>query len=555
MDTIQLNGGGRSAIIRDGLHPFQAEFNSAIEDPSNKVICVEAPVGAGKSHVARKLIESKNPNANLVVLTFPTKILMDAQIGSLREQLNRDGKDLCVWPDPDTRFREADVNLINYSTDALLKLLKREGGEKWIERPRGELLNKILDDQSSWSGKSVQAMVTTPDVLHLIAKNRYKEAKRVASRLSPHKIFVFDEFHLYYNLANFAPLVETILDDWKGRIILLSATPIAHEELQGVFERFHTKRIEFSPNSVARPNTPANDTRTFNYPLEIAIENFQTSKLDLWVDRFQKYISGLPTPMAIILDSVHRVQKLKAMLVDSGIISGSQLKEWTGIRKDSFELQENTVVIGTSAIEVGLNLPFKSLVFEATYWPSAIQRLGRAGRFCPGKIVIFSKQRFFDSVGDKSDWTRDDFEKQALMESLREPSDSLIGGEMFRGDSYAFVLVEAEKRKSIYYDQSIFAMYEVFDSVRNWANLELVDKQEVLREWRVSPEQINEILLRDKVVPLVGALKGRLRDEYIRVEYCVEKDDAIELFAGEPYVFEKKESESVPVSFDDLFDE
>ena len=61
--------------------------------------------------------------------------------------------------------------------------------------------------------------------------------------------------------------------------------------------------------------------------------------------------------------------------------SGLELGQWSGLRKDRVDLNDRTVILGTSAIEVGIDMKFRSLVMEASYWPSAIQRLGRVGRF------------------------------------------------------------------------------------------------------------------------------------------------------------------------------
>src|SRR5262249_44074562 len=151
-----------------------------------------------------------------------TKILMDAQVGALRSELAERGRDVCVWPDPDREFRSGAINLVNYSTDSLVRLL-RQLGPKAKPGKRGELLQSLFLAQR-WYGRE-SAIVTTPDVLHLIAERKYEASKRLQQHLSAGGLFVFDEFHLYHNLANFVPLLEEILTQWNGRIVLLSATP------------------------------------------------------------------------------------------------------------------------------------------------------------------------------------------------------------------------------------------------------------------------------------------------------------------------------------------
>lgn len=46
---------------------------NALDSPE-QIIIVEAPVGSGKSHIVRQIIDHWN---GAVVLTYPTKILMD----------------------------------------------------------------------------------------------------------------------------------------------------------------------------------------------------------------------------------------------------------------------------------------------------------------------------------------------------------------------------------------------------------------------------------------------------------------------------------------------
>ena len=48
---------------------------------------------------------------------------------------------------------------------------------------------------------------------------------------------------------------------------------------------------------------------------------------------------------------------------------------------------------------------------------------------------------------------------------------------MFRGDSHAFVLIDVDTRKPCYYDQTIFALFDVDDAVQDWRLLSLSDKE------------------------------------------------------------------------------
>ena len=103
MDRGSLRVSPRAAKVDNDLHPFQRQVLDALADSRVRIVRAEAPVGSGKSRVIRGLLEQQGDGRTLV-LTYPTKILMDAQVGALRNELAESGRDVCVWPDPDTRF-------------------------------------------------------------------------------------------------------------------------------------------------------------------------------------------------------------------------------------------------------------------------------------------------------------------------------------------------------------------------------------------------------------------------------------------------------------------
>src|SRR5262245_6349323 len=117
-DLLRIHA--RAARVENGFHPFQRQVQDALANPSVRILRVEAPVGSGKSRVIRSLLEHPR-DGRILVLTYPTKILMDAQVGALRHELSAAGRDLCVWPDPDNKFRNGAINVVNYSTDSLLR--------------------------------------------------------------------------------------------------------------------------------------------------------------------------------------------------------------------------------------------------------------------------------------------------------------------------------------------------------------------------------------------------------------------------------------------------
>ena len=51
--------------------------------------------------------------------------------------------------------------------------------------------------------------------------------------------------------------------------------------------------------------------------------------------------------------------------------TNSNIIEYSGFIKDTPTLDDNTILVGTSSIEVGINMAFKSLITEVSYWTSA----------------------------------------------------------------------------------------------------------------------------------------------------------------------------------------
>ncbi len=73
MNNINLKIGPRFVKQdKNGFRPFQKKILQAINDPTIKIIEVEAPVGTGKSHITRQMIESSFCGEKPIVLNFIT---------------------------------------------------------------------------------------------------------------------------------------------------------------------------------------------------------------------------------------------------------------------------------------------------------------------------------------------------------------------------------------------------------------------------------------------------------------------------------------------------
>jgi len=524
--VVQLQIEPRFVKESNGLRPFQKETLDAIKNSDAKIILVEAPVGSGKSYIIRNLITDEHFNRKAIVLTYPTKILMDAQVGAMKRELSR-SLEVAEWPND--RFVKDGVNIFNYSSSTLVKYLQKIGINDGLDK--SELLKQVFLQLSFYSQK--EAIVTSPDVLWLLVdKKVYKGSKRLQLYLNNAFVF-FDEFHLYSNLSNFPKLVDDLLETIASKVILLSATPYQSKELEAIINKHGCAEISFS-NSIAGPK---DEGKTFNYPLDIEIYQFKYTRLEETLKKLKELIPKIEKPAAIIFDSVFRLQHLKRVIET---MFGSKFKfiEWSGMEKTkSSVLDDETVVLGTSAIEVGLDMQFKTLITEAAYWTSAIQRIGRVGRKTKGKAIIFTNRDFIPYAKDRI-ISRDLFEKEILKKALSDPIGVLVSGEMFRGDSYNFILKDNVTKKIIIYSESLFAMFDIEDCEEGWRIIDLNKKREVLEDWGINNGEIERILLHDRILPFWGAVTGTLGDEYYSVAVKYNKDENIlDIIAGERYTF------------------
>src|SRR5439155_26777134 len=103
--------------------------------------------------------------------------------------------------------------------------------------------------------------------------------------------------------------------------------------------------------------------------------------------------------------------------------------------------------------------------------------------------VLLSRLGLDPYLKGRTEWDRTTFEQEVHREALLEPSEATIGGEMFRGDSYGFVLLEAETSRPFFYDQTSFARFDIEDEVCDWRLLEIRGKRDALREWGVAAER------------------------------------------------------------------
>jgi hypothetical protein len=247
-------------------------------------------------------------------------------------------------------------------------------------------------------------LLTNPDTLYLLYSLRYGRAGANAlASLQAYQTIVFDEFHLYQGveLAHVLYLIHAARKFGAfRRVVLLSATP--HREVKEWIEKL-LKPFEITMEITSVH--PQIDQRQVAHDVELVPIS---GGLDPVEAAFTKILELAPrlrqlrqndtrvdyVPAVVILNSVVKAIDLEDKLRANGFsqdeivpIRGMSARE---IRKLK---PEQLIVVGTSAIEVGIDFQCDYLLFEASDAASFMQRFGRLGRHQPGEAFLLASDR------------------------------------------------------------------------------------------------------------------------------------------------------------------
>ena len=484
------------------IRPFQRDTIERMNNKnSSSLLFVEAPVGSGKSYIIRRLIELPEIKTMPLILCYPTKILMESQISSII----RDLAEVTIWPNDD--FLTGKYNIFFYSSDTIVDYLKKNITNSTLNRT--ELIQNTLNQITIAKGRDV--IVTSPDVLFgIMVANWYNQSKRIQSYLK-NAIIVFDEFHIYASLENFTELVKKLQKTIARKILFLSATPVKSSSFNELTAKIQCEEISFEKSKGNEHDI------IFNYPLNLTIHSYRYTDINATISTIIPLLENLPKPCAVIFDSIFRLKHIRGNFPDS-LTKKYRIIEWHGMRKDkNITLSDRDIILGTSSIEVGIDMKFRSLIFESRYWASAIQRLGRVGRFCDGIVHFLTNIDFNPYLETKDIWDRSEFENKVLRKALKDSDIADSTGMAFRGDNYNFLLHDVGNNEWYFYNESLFSMYSVEDLVDDWRTLSYNSKRECLLNKKYPAEQIDTFLLRDKVFPFWGIIEGKLQNDYSKI--------------------------------------
>ncbi|UBF30155.1 type I-D CRISPR-associated helicase Cas3' (plasmid) [Kovacikia minuta CCNUW1] len=327
--------------------------------------------------------------------------------------------------------------------------------EERIDRLFGEELSRRVQ-QAENSNKFQELLLaiqhkpillTNPDIFHLITHFQYRHPA-YGNDLLPFALadfpdlWVFDEFHIFgphqeAAVLNSMTLIRRAQSDQRPRRFLFtSATP--KPDFINQLQQSGLKAVEISGN-YASETTPG--YRQVLQPVELEFVALKDADSLDWltenVDRLTALLQieshgrGL-----VILNSVAQAGRAARLL--QRLLPGVLVREISGRidRRERSQTQlalknatQPVLVIGTSAVDVGVDFKIHLLIFESSDSATVIQRLGRLGRH-PG----FSAYKAFVLLSGRTPWViarlqehlepEQSVERSQLQEAIAEAFDA-----------------------------------------------------------------------------------------------------------------------------------
>jgi CRISPR-associated helicase Cas3 len=402
---------------RSGWHPYIHQ--AVLLDAWNQhdAFLLTTKTGSGKTQAAALPVIANGESAFFV---YPTNALVEDQQRSILKLAEGLGWRPYIYQAGEEfdklAFNRADVLLVRVDADNLehMRHLSRH-------RTKGQTLLDILN----LGGPTI--VLTNPDTLFLILALRYSEGMSIFATLSQYHTLVVDEFHLYggVELAHLLFMLHYCRANgfFGGRTVLLSATPDENvdELLEAVIAPYRVRVDSPTPHPsvdeypVAHPielvSIPPGDE-----PVEAALSQFEQLRPELEHLFIEKSADDY-VPLVIIFNSVMAAMYAADLLREKHSVPSEQIGEYRGLmdrRLRSFK--DKLVVVGTSAIEVGVDFKCRYLVFEAGDAASFMQRFGRVGRHEEGTAYLLAPPNVLrDAPTVTKPLTRDELESKVRL--------------------------------------------------------------------------------------------------------------------------------------------
>jgi len=398
--------------VKTRLYPHQAAMLN--EWNNHDAFLLVTKTGSGKTRAVALPVLKNHESA---VFVYPTNALILDQSRAIQQLMTDEGITFREWKpeNANEKFGSEEYILIQVNAPALEAFAKKFGmGAK----QKGYVLQRLLEQDKR------KIILINPDILYLLYSLNYRASQESLAHLQAYKTVVFDEFHLYNGVelahALFLIYLARKMKAFE-RVALLSATP--NPEVRTYLDRLLNPCLVDASINVPQPvcgeRPVAHDVCLQPLPAGDDIVKTAQKKIMGLADNLHSLKEtnselnqkGEYVPCIVILNSVVNAIALEDALVESGI-PRNEIAPIRGLSaRSSRDVKGKTLVIGTAAIEVGIDFKTDYLIFEAGDVASFMQRFGRIGRHSKGTAFLLGNRecRAIMSLGE--DISRDDLEE------------------------------------------------------------------------------------------------------------------------------------------------
>ena len=398
------------------LYPHQAAMYNEWKNHAGFLLVTKT--GSGKTRATALPVLKNRESA---VFAYPTNALIQDQSRAIQQLMDDEGISYRERT-PETANKKVGIEeyeIVQISAPTLAAFAKEWGmGEK----QKGAALTRLIQQDKR------KIVLINPDILYLLYSLRYRGSQEALAHLQAYKTIVFDEFHLYNGVELAHALFLIFLAQRMGafqRVVLLSATP--NEEVKTYLDRLLTPLVIDADVKVPQPvcgiRAVAHDVELNTLPvIQDVVETARSKVLELQSELYRLQTEsreankvGDYVPCVVILNSVVNAIALEDALVEAGI-PRTEIAPIRGLSaRSSRDVRGKTFVIGTAAIEVGIDFKTDYLIFEAGNQASFMQRFGRLGRHSTGQAFLLATPRECEAVKPLGD----DISRDTLEEGVK----------------------------------------------------------------------------------------------------------------------------------------
>ena len=409
--------------VKRTLYPHQAAM--ADEWDRHDAFLLVTKTGSGKTAASALpvLLQVKQhpEQREGAVFVYPTNALIEDQERSIRKLIEAEGMTATSLTPENARAKYGveDIVLVRVDAERLDKLAKAYGFYKPDGSfDKGRALAEVLKLDKP------KIVLVNPDILYLIYTLAYRNSAEDVALLQAYQTVVFDEFHLYGDVelahALFLIHLARSLHTFR-RVVLLSATPDA--QTKAWIDRLLNPYVVDSTTTTTRPEVGrrlvAHDVELQPMPRGRDVVEAACAKITNLRDTLRAKRAENPDeeyiPGVVILNSVVKAIELEDALVERGF-TRDEIAPIRGLSsRAARDVRGKTLVIGTSAIEVGIDFKCDYLVFEASDAASFMQRFGRVGRHQPGMAYLLESGRVSEALDSLPIVSRSELERQVYV--------------------------------------------------------------------------------------------------------------------------------------------